>query len=389
MISEGQDILTEPKAVADSMNIFYANIANEIGSDKNMPDITACDSTPNFVASSNEYYKFHHSVQNIRENCTRREFAFSPIDEHFSEKIIKGLNPKKATGMDNIPAKALIAAHDILAAPFARLYNKCISSSSFPSEAKRAEIIPIYKKNDSLEKKNHRPVSILTSSSKILESIMDRQLKSWLEEIYDTYLAAFRAGYSCQNVLLALCEKWKKAKEINQIPGILLVDLSKAFDCLPHALITAKLQAYGMDLDSVTLLADYLSNRHQRVKINGTTSMWTRILKGVPQGSILGPTIFNLFINDIFCEFDPGCLFNYADDNTIFAADKTLEGVHSKLSENSQSIINWCKTNEMEANPSKFQSMIASHSGTTITVDSECDINITCESSVKLLWSSP
>ena len=104
---------------------------------------------------------------------------------------------------------------------------------------------------------------------------MDYQLKDWLNVVYNSYLAAFRPGYSCQHVLLKLCEKWREARDKKLIPGILLVDLSKAFDCLPHALITAKLKAYGMDFKSVTLLADYLSHRHQRVKINDKTSTWT------------------------------------------------------------------------------------------------------------------
>ena len=191
MINEGQDILTDPTTVAESMNTFYANIASEIGSDNNMPDITSFETTADFIMAADEYYSTHHSISNIRDHCQKKDFTFKEVNEALVDKIIQGLNPKKATGMDNIPAKALIAAHDELAAPFARLFNKCIQTSSFPSDAKRAEIIPIYKKNDSLEKKNHRPVSILTSSSKILENIMDYQLKDWLNEVYNIYLAAF------------------------------------------------------------------------------------------------------------------------------------------------------------------------------------------------------
>lgn len=121
-----------------------------------------------------------------------------------------------------------------------------------------------------------------------------------------------------------------------------------------------------MDQKSVILMAGYLMNRHQRVKVNGTTSAWDRILKGVPQGSILGPIIFNVFINDVFLAIKDGLLFNYADDNTILVTGKFKDDVIHKLNTCSHSIIDWCTTNQMEANPGKFQVMIAEESDSSI-----------------------
>ena len=127
------------------------------------------------------------------------------------------------------------------------------------------------------------------------------------------------------------------------------MDLSKAFDCLPHDILLDKLLAYGMSTDSVSLLESYLSNRKQQIKINSILSSWADIQKDVPQGSILGPLLFNDFINDIFYFVKKGILYNYADDNPDFNV------LTSVLESESNVLINWFKVNKMQANPDKFQ----------------------------------
>ena len=107
-------------------------------------------------------------------------------------------------------------------------------------------------------------------------------------------LSAFRSGYSCQDTLLALVEKWKSSFRNNECAGAILMDLSKAFDCMAHDLLIAKLEAYGLATNSIKLMQSYLTNRQQRFNIGNTTSEWSDIIKGVPQGSILGPILFNI-----------------------------------------------------------------------------------------------
>ena len=230
----------------------------------------------------------------------------------------------------------------------------------------------MYKKADPLEKKNHRPVSILTSSSKISEKLLEHQmLDGLLNNVFNDSLSAFRSGHSCQHVLLHLCDQWRQALENKSMVAILLLDLSKAFDCLPHSLIVA----YGVSPSALNLIADYLSNRKQRVKVGGSLSSLSDILKGVPQGSILGPILFNIFMNDIFCAIKDGMLFNYADDNTVLVKGKTKPEILEKIENSSKSLIEWVSQNQMEANPSKFEPMISNETGTTQFTIDDCTIN--------------
>ncbi len=359
-IKHEDKLLTEPTEVADFMNSFYIGVADKIGTNANLPKPADHPNTADFVKTSCDFHSNHSSIKNINTKCqSYQDFNFTPITAESVNKVIKSLDPKKATGHDMIPAKSLIPISDIICVPMCGLFNRCLSTNTFPTQSKLAEVTPIFKKDDPQVPKNHRPVSILTSSSKVLEKLLLSQLAPFLDHVYHPNLSAFRKGYSCQHVLLDLCETWRKALENHQTVGMLLIDLSKAFDCLPYSLTVAKLRAYGLSQDATTLLANYLTGIAQRVKVKDAHSTWDTLRKGVPQGSILGPVIFNLFINDIYYAIKDGCIFNYADDNTAVNTGSTLADTTSKLLENCTDIMNWIHTNEMEANPSKFQVMFS------------------------------
>ena len=194
---------------------------------------------------------------------------------------------------------------------------------------------------------------------------MTERLTEHFDKIFETYLAAFRKGFGCQTTTLRLVGDWKKELDSRHYDGAVLMYLSKAFDCLPHDFIVAKLQTYGLTTDASSLLESYLSGRKQRVKIGQTHGNWLNILKGVPQGSILGPPLFNVCINDLFYFIKTGKLYNYmyADDNTVTYSHKSLSTTKSVLESESTKAIKWFGDNKMQANPDKFQAIILGKSG--------------------------
>ena len=159
-------------------------------------------------------------------------------------------------------------------------------------------------------------MSFLPNLSKIFEKCMFEQMSQFFENIFSKYQCGFRKGFSTQQCLLAMLEKWKRSVDNSKMFGALLTDLSKAFDCLDHELLIAKLNAYGFSLTALKLVHNYLSNRKQRTKINSTYSSLLEIIFGVPQGSILGPLLFNIFLIDLFFIIEDTDIASYADDNT-------------------------------------------------------------------------
>ena len=187
----------------------------------------------------------------------------------------------------------------------------------------------------------------------------------YFNHILSKWQCGFRKGFSTQHCLLVMTEKWRKCLDKGGISGAILTDLSKAFDCILHELSVAKLAAYSFDYQSLRIMENFLSNRQQRTKINNAFSRYSEIIYGVLQGPILGPLLFNVYICDIFFGIIECDIANYADDNTPYNFDFSLDNVISNLKKSTNSLLNWFRENHMKANADKCHLLVSSNESCT------------------------
>ena len=204
-------------------------------------------------------------------------------------KHITSLDINKPTTFNNIPVRLLVDNNDIVSPLIAKTYDESISNLDYPILLKMVDITPIHKKDETTKKDKYRPVSILPVISKIFERIIFEQISSYIDSFLSSFLSGFRQGFGTQHCLIVMIERWRKALDNNSEAGAILTDLSKAFDCINHELLIAKLKVYGFEHDSLANIYSYFSERKQRTKVNNSFNAWSAIQSGVPQGSILGP----------------------------------------------------------------------------------------------------
>ena len=382
LIDEGK-ITSEDQEVSNIFNEYFKNAINclEIENEHKGNEINL-DVSTNFIIDE---YKHHPSISSIKDKIgSASEFSFRAITLEEIDKELKNLNDKKASTSNSIPAKVLKKTSDICNKNLLYIWNhEIIKNKSFPSNLKLAEISPIFKKDDPTLAKNYRPISVLPCLSKIFERIIQGQLLTYIEKHLSPFLCGYRKGFSAQFSLVSLIENWKKMLDKNGFAGAVLMDLSKAFDSINHDLLLAKLSAYGLGKDALKLVRNYLSDRWQKTKINACFSSWTNLTMGVPQGSVLGPLLFNIYINDLFFLLDDS-VCNFADDTTSFVCDEKLEVVLLKLENNVETAINWFANNHMKMNPDKCHLLVAGHRWEMVWANIS-DVKIWEKNKVKLL----
>ena len=227
-------------------------------------------------------------------------------------KKTNNLKTNNATQSTDIPTKPIKENFDIFGDFIFGNYNNCVSNSIFPHSLKSAIVTPFHKNGAKTSENNYRLVSILSDISRRYERLMFKQIPEYFEPILSKFQCGFRKGFSAQHCLLTMLKRWKSAVGNKGNFGTLLTDLSKVFNCLPHDLLLAKLNAYWFSLQALRTVQSYLSNRKQRTKINSEFSSWEEISFGVPQGLILGPLSFNIFLFDLFFIMDDAEFASYA-----------------------------------------------------------------------------
>ena len=242
-----------------------------------------------------------------------------PTDKEEIASIISLLNSNKASGPNSLPYRILFLLKNDISKQLADLFNLSFMTGVFPSVLKTAKVVPVFKKDSKLDYSNYRPISLLSNIEKILEKLMYKRLYTFLNNnniIYNLQFG-FRQQYSTSHALINITENIRKALDDGNIGCGVFVDLQKAFDTVVHQILLAKLNHYGIRGVSNDWFKSYLSNRNQYVSINGFDSVFTTINCGVPQGFVLGPILFLLYINDLnqamkFCK-----AHHFADDTNL------------------------------------------------------------------------
>ena len=306
------------------------------------------------------------------------------FDAAHIEKLLKSLDPNKAQGADNIHGRILKECSVSLSKPLACLFNICYTAGSIPADWKLANVVPVHKKGSKAEVTNYRPISLTSIIMKTFERIVRDDLISRCQHLIDSRQHGFMLEKSCTTQLVSFCDSLAISLNDNVRTDVIYFDFQKAFDSVNHDIILNKLKhQYGIDGSLLKFFKSYLEERHQRVVIGNKMSNPCRVTSGVPQGSILGPTLFILFLNDITRDLSPGTnIAMYADDTKIWRRIKTQDD-HWILQRDINALMNWANANKMKFHPSKSHVLPISNANSTtrdedfIYTISNCPINYT------------
>lgn len=352
---ENEKTITDDLEIASIFNDYFCNLVPNLRIKLNENPQNDNIFNDKSIETSLSKFANHPSVVKIKQfyGESGKKLSFRRVSLSDVTKKIKDLDKNKTTQQSDIPTKIIQENSDIFGNVLCNSINYNIDQSNFPKSLKNADVIPVFKKEDRTDKCNYRPVSILPNISKIFEKCLYKQIEAFFQPIFNKQQCGFRRGFSTQQCLIAMIEKCKKSLDNKGSYAALLTDLSKAFDCINHDLLIAKLHAYGFDKDALRLIHSYLTGRKQRVKINNSFSTLLDILFGVPQGSILGPLLFNVFLIDLFLITIETDIASYADDNTPYTYGSDKNQVVEDLEKTAERMFIWFAENGMKANEAK------------------------------------
>ena len=265
----------------------------------------------------------------------RSNFKFDFVSEDYILKFLKNINEDKAAGIDNLSGKFLKDGAAVLAKPVSQTCNLSIKYSHFPTDFKIAKLKPLFKKGSRTAPKNYCPIPLLPLISKIIEKVIHDKTQKYLYDynILYRYQSGFRKPYSTDSCLSYLNNKIATGFESGLYTGMILIDLQKAFDTINHDILISKMKHLGFSKEATLWFKSYLSNRKFKVHINKTFSESGNLLCGLSQGSILGPLLFLLYINDMPQAIDCELLL-YADDTGLIFQHKDIHEIEIVLNKN-------------------------------------------------------
>lgn len=278
---------------------------------------------------------------------------------------MQSLDPSKASGPDNISPRVLKQTAKSISPSLARIFNFSLATKTVPKLWKQANVTPLYKKNNRQMVKNYRPISLLSSVGKVLERCVFKEVFNFLHEnkLFSKYQAAYMPNSSTTDQLLELYHLILNALEKKKSVRFVFCDISKAFDKVWHKGVLHKLKGLGITDSLHEWFSNYLTDRKQRVVFNGCNSEWQKITAGVPQGSILGPLLFLIYINDLPNEIKNNIRI-YADDTTLFVTANSHRKSSDELTLDLKNVSRWAKKWFVGFNPEKTESMTFAYTNT-------------------------
>ena len=324
-LQKGERIISEPKAVA-------------------------------FFISKDPWKKYESAVQTDDENLCELHCVSSKV----VSKILHSLKVNKAAGLDKIPARLVRDVDAELTPSITYLINKSITDATVPALRKVARVTPLYKAEDKLLVENYRPISVLPVLSKVLERVIHTQTSAYLDHLgwlYKQY--GFRGGRSTAQAMGQLNNSVLDAMDGGEVAGMLFLGMSKAFDSINHKILLGKLEHIGLAARSLRWFKSYLADRRQCVCINGEVSETRPIDLGVPQRSILGPLLFNVYINSLSAAVTESDLILYADDAVLIVAASTPQELNDALRHDFTLISDWYTNNKLTLNVKKTKLMLS------------------------------
>ena len=331
LMTEG-GVTTNRDEICEIFNNFFVEIGPKINASVHTND---CDPLSFIPPNSNSIFMI-------------------PTDEHEVKTIIAEMR-QTSSGEDELSVSIIKALSQPLSKPLAHVINLSMTQGRFPNKLKSAIVIPIFKKGDSTHAENYRPISILSNISKIFEKVMYKRIYNFLEShniISDTQFG-FRQNHSTEHALIHFVDFVTKALEDDQHSVGVYLDTKKAFDSVNHSLLLKKLIKYGIRGKCAELIEDYLKGRTQKVKIGNSLSTPKDITCGIPQGSVLGPLLFIVYINDLNSISQNLKIITFADDTNIFLSDSKYENLELKMNTELQLVKTWFECNKLKLNIDK------------------------------------
>lgn len=326
IIDDNKDKISDSQNIANKMNQFFCNIGKKLGSKINKPP--------------NRELKL--------PTMNHKTIFLQPTDKTEISSIINNFKNKKG-GIDGINTKVLKTLSDLLAGPLAHIINNCLITGIWPDDLKMAEVIPIHKSKEKYKPCNYRPISLISNLAKVMEKILHKRMLNFINQcnIISNKQYGFMKNRGTKDALSYIVDKVLNELDKSNPIAITFLDLAKAFDTVDHDILLEKLYRYGIRGKAQILVSSYLKDRLQRVRTNGTYSEYERLDTGVPQGTILGPLLFILYINDLLVSLPEREIISFADDTAVVADEKSWDRVEEKVNCQLQEVSDWLALNKL------------------------------------------